>query len=75
MQNIVKKMEGRFRAVILNLGVATPEGSWTIFGGVASRCLRILLHYICFRRFRWGSLAYSELLSWVTAQNGWKPLV
>jgi len=47
-----------------------PEGSWTIFGGVASRFFMytavVHLHY---SSFRWGSLGYSELLQRVVVQK------
>jgi len=39
------------RSVVFNLGSQHPEGSWTIFRALASRCF-----------FRLGSLAYSGLL-------------
>ena len=38
------------RSVVFYLGSRPPYGSWTIFGGVASRYLRTQLYYISFIR-------------------------
>jgi len=50
-------------AVVFNLGVTAPEGSWIIFRGVASRYFRYtgVLHLL-YSSFRCGSLSYGGLL-------------
>jgi len=50
--------------------LATFKGSWTILGGVASRCFMhtVVLHLV-YSSYRWGSLGYSGLLWWVAVQQ------
>jgi len=51
------------RGVVLNLVSRSPEGSWTIFGGVANRrfMYTAVLHLL-YSSFRWKPLGNSGLV-------------
>jgi len=70
--------ENRLTPIYLSLGQwfptwgpLIPDGSWSIFGGIACRyfmCTAVLpLLYSSFRF--WGSFGYSGLLQWAAVQN------
>jgi len=63
-------------AVSFNLAVATPKGSWTIFGGVASRYFTYtaVLHLL-YSSFRWGSSGLAIYHDGSRYKKGWKPLL